>query len=68
MLGNKAETNKRLQYSVKSSYPFKEDKLLAAIKIDNGIVSDFNYVESAPHSLLSALLASPIKSLGMKAY
>lgn len=47
---------------------FKENKLFKAIENDKDIVIDFNYVESAPHSFLSALLASPIKRLGMKAY
>lgn len=47
---------------------FKEKYIFSAIEEDKNIVIDFNYVESSPHSFLSALLASPIKRLGMTAY
>lgn len=47
---------------------FRDEKIFNAIKNDKSIVFDFDNVESAPHSFLSALLASPIKSLGMNAY
>jgi hypothetical protein len=32
------------------------------------VLVDFDGVETAPHSFLSALLASPIKTLGLPAY
>lgn len=58
--------------------PFAEDKS-AAIKIrderilpnlqeSRNISIDFENVKNAPHSFLSALLATPVKRLGMKAY
>lgn len=47
---------------------FKENRLFGAINEGKEIVIDFDEVESAPHSFLSALLASPIKRLGMQAY
>lgn len=42
--------------------------LLPAIDEGRSILVDFNNVENAPHSFLSALLATPIKRLGMDAY
>jgi len=42
--------------------------LLPAIEEGRSILIDFNNVENAPHSFLSALLATPIKRLGMDAY
>jgi hypothetical protein len=47
---------------------YRDNKLFSAINDDKSIVLDFEGVLSAPHSFLSALLASPIKSAGMKAY
>lgn len=47
---------------------FKETRLFKAIQENKDILIDFKYVESAPHSFLSALLASPIKRLGINAY
>jgi len=42
--------------------------LLPAIDEGRSILVDFQNVENAPHSFLSALLATPIKRLGMEAY
>lgn len=47
---------------------FKEKYLFTAIEENKDIILDFISVHSSPHSFLSALLASPIKRLGMKAY
>ena len=47
---------------------FRNEKIFNEIKNNKSIVFDFDNVNSAPHSFLSALLASPIKSLGIKAY
>lgn len=38
------------------------------IDLDKKIIIDFEHIKSAPHSFLSALLATPVKRLGMKAY
>lgn len=58
--------------------PFAEDKeaainyrnkyLIPAIDGDGAIIVDFSDVSSAPHSFLSALLATVIKRMGMSAY
>ncbi len=58
--------------------PFAEDKesainyrnknLFNAIDEGKTITIDFEGVSTSPHSFLSALLASPIKTLGMQAY
>jgi hypothetical protein len=47
---------------------FRDGRLFTAINQGKTILVDFENVTSAPHSFLSALLASPIKSLGMLAY
>lgn len=47
---------------------FRERRLFPALKKGQSILLDFDNVTSSPHSFLSALLASPIKSLGMAAY
>ncbi|MCG7961131.1 MAG: DUF4325 domain-containing protein [Candidatus Thiodiazotropha taylori] len=47
---------------------FRDGKLFTEIDQGKTILVDFENVTSAPHSFLSALLASPIKSLGMLAY
>lgn len=77
--GTERENDGKYYLNVENYFgPFAEDKH-AAIKvrdekilpeITNGkkIVVDFDYIKSAPHSFLSALLATPIKRLGMKAY
>ena len=46
----------------------RDQKLMPAIKKQKKIVVDFEHVKNAPHSFLSALLASPIKVMGLKAY
>ncbi len=46
----------------------RDNKIFPAINSTKDVVIDFENVISAPHSFLSALLASPIKSLGMPAY
>jgi hypothetical protein len=46
----------------------REDKLLPAIEENTSITLDFEEIISAPHSLLNALLATPIQRLGMSAY
>ena len=47
---------------------YRDRYLIGAIKQGQVIQLDFNQVISAPHSFLSALLATPIKILGMNAY
>jgi hypothetical protein len=47
---------------------FKRDKIFPALESGKKILLDFKGIESSPHSFLSALLASPIKSTGMRAY
>jgi len=47
---------------------FRDKRLIPAIKEGKEIKIDFDGVRSAPHSFLSALLATPIKILGAKAY
>ncbi|MEW8690332.1 MAG: DUF4325 domain-containing protein [Candidatus Thiodiazotropha endolucinida] len=58
--------------------PFAEDKtaaislrdrrIIPAIQEGKKVVVDFDEIKSCPHSFLSALLATPIKILGMSAY
>ena len=47
---------------------YRDNKLFPAIAAEKSILVDFIHVKSAPHSFLSALLASPIKSLGLAAF
>jgi len=42
--------------------------LMPAVDQGKGLILDFDEVVSAPHSFLSALIASPIRDLGMSAY
>lgn len=76
---DEAESENRLYFSVEDYFgkyaedkeaaiKFKEKYIFPAIDDDKLIVVDFNFVVSSPHSFLSALLASPIKRLGMGAY
>lgn len=51
-----------------SAIKIRNEKILPNISDNKIIVVDFDHVKSAPHSFLSALLATPIKRLGMKAY
>jgi hypothetical protein len=46
----------------------RDEKLLPAIEGGASITVDFEEVISAPHSLLNALLATPIQRLGITAY
>ncbi|MBM9614864.1 DUF4325 domain-containing protein [Desulfobulbus rhabdoformis] len=47
---------------------FRDSRLLPSIEEGKSILIDFQGVASAPHSFLSALLATPIKRLGMQSY
>lgn len=47
---------------------YRNDKLLPAIEAGKKISLDFSGVTSVPHSFLSALIATPIKKLGIEAY
>lgn len=47
---------------------FRDGRLLPAVEQGKVILIDFQGVVSAPHSFLSALLATPIKRLGMQSY
>lgn len=47
---------------------YRDKYLLPAISENKSIILDFFQVESAPHSFLSALLATPVKRLGIIAY
>lgn len=51
-----------------SAIKYRDSKLFPAIENGKNIRIDFDDVISAPHSFLSALLASPIKSLGMLSF
>ncbi len=75
----KLEDEEKFYLSIDNYFgPFAEDKQagikvrdeLILLNIDTGkkIVIDFEHVKNAPHSFLSALLATPVKRLGMKAY
>lgn len=46
----------------------RDKYLIPAISENKKIILDFNKVKSSPHSVLNALLATPIKQLGIKAY
>lgn len=47
---------------------FRDKHLIPAIDVGKKVTLDFADVSSAPHSFLNALLATPIKKLGMQAY
>jgi len=47
---------------------FRDKRLIPAVEAGKILKFDFDGVRSAPHSFLSALLATPIKLLGPKAY
>ncbi len=46
----------------------RDNKLFPAIEAGKVILLDFAGVENSPHSFLSALIASPIKTLGIQAF
>ncbi len=73
------EENSRYYFSINNYFgTYAEDKeaaiksrdkhLFPAIESGKKIILDFHGVISAPHSFLSALIASPAKQLGMTAY
>lgn len=47
---------------------FRDNKLVPAIKSGKKVLIDFEGVDSSPHSFLSALLATPVKILGINSY
>ena len=47
---------------------YRDRHLLAAVDSGKSIIVDFNEVETSTHSFLNALLASPIRRLGLVAY
>lgn len=47
---------------------FRDNRILPALEQNKNLILDFVKVVSAPHSFLSALLATPIKRLGLDAY
>jgi hypothetical protein len=47
---------------------FRDRRLIPALEEGKSILLDFANVVAAPHSFLSALLATPIERLGMSAY
>jgi len=51
-----------------SAISFRDNHIIPALSTDKIILVDFDNVNSAPHSFLSALLATPIKQLGLSAY
>ena len=46
----------------------RDEKLLPAIDEEKALTIDFEEIVSAPHSLLNALLATPIQRFGIQAY
>ncbi|MBS1800376.1 MAG: STAS-like domain-containing protein [Acidobacteria bacterium] len=46
----------------------RDRKLLPALESGKDLLLDFSNVETAPHSFLSALIATPVKKIGMVAY
>lgn len=46
----------------------RDERIMPAVTVGKKIIVDFQYVEYSPHSFLSALLATPIKNLGVSAY
>lgn len=78
-LADKLETNERFYLGIynyfgkyaedkEAAIRFRDARIFRAIDEGKVIVVDFDNTHSAPHSFLSALLASPIKTLGMPAY
>ena len=47
---------------------YRDKYLLPAVDAGKSIVVDFNDVETSTHSFLNALLASPIRRMGLRAY
>lgn len=77
--GEAAERRENFYFNVSNYFgPYAEDKqaaikqrdskIMPAVEEGKAIVLDFDSVKSSPHSFLSALIATPIKILGMSAY
>ncbi|WP_079865701.1 STAS-like domain-containing protein [Pseudomonas aeruginosa] len=77
--GDDKEENSRLYLNIynffgryaedkEAAIRFRDKRIFPALDEEKQIVIDFEGVISSPHSFLSALLASPIKSIGMNAY
>src|SRR5206468_4538875 len=47
---------------------YRNRHILPTLEDGRSLVLDFQNVQAAPHSFLSALLATPVKRLGMEAY
>lgn len=59
--GNRAEVKSE-------AISFRDKRLLLAVKEGRSVILDFTDVRSSTHSFLNALLASPIRTLGVIAY
>ena len=77
--GDSKEDGKRFYFSIANEFGsfaeytpaavgFRDNKLMPAVAAGRVIVIDCDGVSSAPHSFLSALLATPIKVMGLKSY
>ncbi|WP_447801213.1 ATP-binding protein [Pseudomonas kilonensis] len=78
-LGDSSEENSRFVIGIfnffgkyaedkEAAIKFRDKRIFPAIDEGKSLIIDFDNVVSSPHSFLSALLASPIKILGMNAY
>jgi STAS-like domain of unknown function (DUF4325) len=47
---------------------YRDKQIMPALTDGKSVRFDFSGVESAPHSFLNALIATPVKNLGMQAY
>jgi len=52
----------------KEAISYRDKYLLPAVDEGKSLVIDFNDVQTSTHSFLNALLASPIRRMGLKAY
>jgi hypothetical protein len=77
--GNMQEQNGRYYLSIfnyfgkyaedkEAAIRFRDKRIFLQIEAGKTIIVDFDNTTSAPHSFLSALLASPIKTLGLVAH
>jgi hypothetical protein len=77
--GDNKEENEKLYINVynffgryaedkEAAIKFRDKRIFPALNEGKTVVIDFDKIVSSPHSFLSALLASPIKSIGMSAY
>lgn len=78
-VGDKNEEDERFYISISNYFgryaedkeaaiKFRDSRIFQAIEEGKILCIDFDTVVSSPHSFLSALLASPIKRMGMSAY